>query len=262
MRQIPTRLLTLTVLAALLIAAACNGGDDDDTEVTGETGSATPTTLEAQLAGILLQDDEIPEGLQGSGLAFSTNEDLAGPSQEELARLTALGRQLGVDLTFIPTEQLPENVPVRGGIQNSASLYTNPNGASESYRLTEQEARTTDWKTLYDDLTDINVNEVDITVGDESYWFRITGFDECTIEPVGSSTPNPALPSPTCPPAKLVVDDYILFRSGRVRSLVKVLSAHPGDSPPDIYQEQVLEWANIVVQRALETFPVTSSPAP
>lgn len=247
--------LWCSLLGALLaVVAACGGGGDGADPPA--SASPAPDTLEGRLASVLLREEEVPAALEGGGLAFSTNEQVAGPNEEELNRLNSLGRLLGVDLTYFPAGDLPPDEPVRGGIQNSASVYSSAEGASASFRETEAEARATDWKPLYTDLTDVTVREVDIPIGDESYWFRVTGFEECIIEPAGSATPDPGLPSATCPPARLVVDDNVIFRAGRVRVLIKVVSAHPLSSSPDVFQEQVKGWADLVAARALETFPV------
>ena len=61
-------------------------------------------------------------------------------------------------------------------------------------------------------------------------------------------------PSETCPATRLVTDDFVIFRVGRVRSLVKVLAAHDQFSPPEVFLDQVEEWAQTVVDNARETY--------
>ena len=129
MKPLSHRYLLLLPLVVALIAA-CGGSSDVEINVDGPTLDP----LRSQLASVLLTEDDVPQGLQASGLAFSTNEDLAGPSAEELLRLGELGRLMGVDLTFIPTSALAEDSPVRGGIQNSASVYEDARGASQSFQ--------------------------------------------------------------------------------------------------------------------------------
>ena len=254
----PINLLPLRFLPALLLClwafAGCGGDGDADGDPEPTSGAPTDNSLEARLASILLTESDVPAGLQGSALIYSTNEDVAGDFQEELVRLQELGRLLGVDYTFIPTEALPQSVPVRGGIQNSASVYIDAHGASESFLETVVQARTNDWELGYPGLDDFNVVVLDRPVGDESFWIRITGTDSnCVIESPAGVSPD-ASPAATCPPPTLIVDDFVIFRAGRVRSLVKVLSSHPIVASEDVYAGQVQDWADIVVERTRDTF--------
>lgn len=251
MNLLPLRCLPVLLLC-LWVLAGCSG--DGDADVDPGTASPADNSLKGRLASILLTEGDLPAGLQGGGLIFSTNGDVAGSFPEELERLQELGRLLGVDYTFIPTETLPESVPLRGGIQNSASVYISATGASESFLETVAQARANDWELGYPELDDFNVVELDRPVGDESLWLRITGIQsDCIIETPPGVSPD-ALPSATCPPPRLVVDDFVIFRAGRVRSLVKVLSTHPIVASEDVYAGQVQAWAEIVVERARDTF--------
>ena len=253
----PMNLLPLRCVPVLLfclgLLAAC-GGDGDVDVTPGISASPVDNSLEGRLASILLTEDDVPAGLQGAGLHYSTNEDVAGDFPEEIKRLRELGRLLGVDYTLIPTETLPQSVPIRGGIQNSASVYVDASGASDSFLETVAQARANDWELGYPELEDFSVVELDRPVGDESLWIRITGIEsDCIIETHPGVSPD-ALPSVTCPPPRVVVDDYVIFRAGRVRSLVKVLSTHPIVASEDVYASQVQHWADIVVERARDTF--------
>lgn len=240
-------LLTLLLLPA---AAACKGGDGGD-DGPSASGSAAPESLEEQLKSILLTDEEVPEGLEGADLAYSTNEQLAGPSEEELARLRRLGRQLGVDLTFVPVSDVAADSPARGGIQNSASVYVDNAGAASAFSVRSEAARTNDWPANYTDLTDVKVAQVDRVIGDETYWLRVTGLDECNPE---EATPGTS-PAPTCPPARLAVIDHVLLRSGRTFIYLMTASDAPADSAPDIFAAQVEDWAAAVAGRAVQVFP-------
>jgi hypothetical protein len=253
--------LFFSLFALFASASACGGDDDgggDDTPTAAVSPTVTRDPLQAGLASVLLQDEDVPEGLEGSGLNFSDNSQVAGPNQAELERLNTLGRQLGVDLTFVPTDSLADDEPVRGGIQNSASVYTNEDGASQTFRETVDSVRATDWQQSYPDLSEFDVRELDITVGDESIWLRVTGTETCVAQtPMGASPTE--LPSVTCPAPRTIVDDYVIFRAGRVRSLVKVLSAHPIDADKGtVFTDTVQGWAELVVQRAGEVFPPVS----
>ena len=248
------RILAPTAAALPLLVAFVGCGGDDDTPDPTRTTAVVDESLEGQLSSILLSEADIPAGLQGSGLAFSTNADVAGPNQREFDRLTQLGRLLGVDLTFIPTESLPANEVVRGGIQNSASVYENEFGATSSFQETSIQARATDWTASYDNLTDIQVVEVPQTVGDESLWIRISGVQTCALETPAGESPTGPVETFACPDGEVAIDDYVIFRAGRTRSLVKVLSSHPAGSSRDTYQDQIKAWADIVAQRATTTF--------
>lgn len=239
-----------TFLALLLVVAAACGGDGEDPQTSG-TGSPVPQTLEEQLKSILLKDDEVPEGLEGADLAYSTNEQLAGPSEEELQRLNALGRQLGVDITFVPVSDISGDSPARGGIQNSASVYLGNSGSAAAFKVRSEAARTNDWPANYTDLTDVKTTEMDRQIADETYWLRVTGLDKCD-----ESTATPGVsPTPTCPPPRLAVIDHVLVRSGRTFIYVMVASDVPASSPDDIFAVDIEGWATAVAARASQTFP-------
>jgi hypothetical protein len=243
-------LFRIAILTLLLTPAvvACENGDGGDGAPA--SGSAAPLTLEEQLKSILLTDDEVPEGLEGADLAYSTNEQLAGSSEEELARLERLGRQLGVDLTFVPVSDVAVDSPARGGIQNSASVYVDNAGAASAFDVRSEAARTNDWPANYTDLTDVKVAQVDQVIGDETYWLRITGLDKCNPE---EATPGTS-PAP-CPPARLAVIDHVLLRSGRTFIYLMTASDAPADAAPDTFAGQVEEWAAAVAGRAAQVFP-------
>jgi len=252
--------LIITVLgcAVLMAFVAACGGDDDgpapgsSTQVTSPTASVD--ALQEKLSSVLLNAADVPAGMEPSGLSFSQNSDVAA-TQEDLDRLDQLGRLLGVDLSFVPTDSLAEDEPVRGGIQNSASVYTNPDGASQTFQETVTGVRATDWQQSYPDLADFELREMDHQVGDESIWLRITGTETCTVQTPAGASPTEA-PTVTCPDPRLIVDDYVIFRAGRVRSLVKVLSAHPLGSSPDIFEDAVAGWVQLVIDRSKQEFPV------
>jgi hypothetical protein len=229
-------------------AAACNGGGDDPQSA---SGSPAPASLEEQLKSILLKDDEAPDGLEGADLAYSTNEQLAGPSEEELQRLNNLGRQLGVDITFVPVSDIPGDSPARGGIQNSASVYLDNSGSAAAFKVRSEAARTNDWQANYTDLTDVGVAEVDRQIADETYWLRVTGLDKCDES---AATPGVS-PTPTCPPARLAVIDHVLVRSGRTFIYLMVASDTASGVAPDVFATQIEEWATAVASRASQTFP-------
>ena len=236
-----------------LLLAACGGDDDSSQAASGSPSPAAPTSgaVEDQLAAVLLTDADVTQGLQGSGLEYSTNEQLAGSSEEELQRLNLLGRQLGVDLTFIPTQEIQPDTPGRGGIQNSVSLYTGIDGVTEAFRTRTQAARTNDWRANYAELSEVQSTEVQRPLGDESLWVRVTGLQACEAD-----TP-PGEPSPTieCVP-RLAVIDHVLVHVGRNFIYLNVVSDAAKGSIPEVFAADVQRWVQLVIDRAREVFPV------
>jgi hypothetical protein len=249
---------TAWILALLtsivLLFAACSGGDDSPPPASGSPSADAPTSsaIEDQLAAVLLTDADVTQGLQASGLAFSTNEQLAGSSEEELQRLNLLGRQLGVDLTFIPTAEISRDTPGRGGIQNSVSLYTGIDGATEAFRTRTQAARTNDWPANYAELTEVKSTELQRPLGDESLWVRVTGLEACEAD-----TP-PDQPSPTieCVP-RLAVIDHVLVRAGRNFIYLNVNSDAAKGSIPEVFAADVQRWVQLVIDRVGTEFPLS-----
>ncbi len=210
------------------------------------------SALQDQLQSVLLTDADVTPGLQGSGLAFSTNEQVAGSSEEELNRLNLIGRLLGVDLTFLPAGEIPEDTPGRGGIQNSVSVYTGIDGAQEAFRTRAEAARTNDWRANYAELDEVTVTELQRPLGDESLWIRVTGLQECEIDV------PPGQPSPTieCVP-RLAVIDHVLVRSGRNFIYLNANADAPKGSIEDVFAADVQRWVQLVVDRARAAFPVS-----
>jgi len=239
-----------------MLVVACGGGDDSTGSgtpaTTGVGGIATLSGLQGQLAAVVLQQAEVPDGLDAAAPAFSTNDDIAGQNQAVLQKLVEQGRQLGVDVQFLPTDRLDPASPLRGGIQSSASVYTNTLGASESFQETVTQARANDWEANFPDLVDVHVTEVPQTIGDESIWLRIAGKD-CEPSPPAGATPKPC----TGTQHRLFIDN-VVFRVGRVRAYLQVSSLFDiATVTPDAYQSEVSAWAADVVQHAKATFPTS-----
>lgn len=246
-------LLGLSACAFLLLAAAC--GDDDATVTGSPTTStdgsiATLSGLQAELASVVLQQADVPDGLERSAPIFTDNQQLAGPDEELLAKVVRQGRQLGVEVQFLPTERLDPASPLRGGVISSASVYIDSVGASESYQETASEARTNDWKANYPDFVDPEVTEMPTTFGDESVWIRTSGED-CT-----NGTPTGAQQACNGEAPALVVVDNIVMRIGRTRAYLQVATLFPTPSERDVYVAEVSAWAQLLVQHAQATFPV------
>lgn len=244
--------------ATLALLVACGG---DATINIGGQGSPTAvptvtlTPLQQSLASIVLQPADLPDGLDSGAPDFSTNEDLAGSDLEMLAHLIEVGRQLGVDVQFIPTDRLEDDNPLRGGLQSTASVYTSEGGASQTFRETADEARANDWEANYPSIPDLHVTEIEQSIGDESLWLRITGKAECTFVTTPTPDEHGVVPSPVCQDTKLLIIDNVIFRSGRVRGYLQVSTLFVPQAPLDSYVTQIKAMADIVAQRATTAFP-------
>ena len=237
-RSIAPFLVTLGVL----LAVGCSGGssDPDSPNLCGApqavpSSVAEPTDLESQLERVVLRTEDLPASLQRSSIIFSPNEDLAQSAPDavaELARLDELGRLLGVEVAFVPRDPGSELV-VKGGIQNSVSLYRAAEGASQSLQEGVAGARQTDWVALYTDLKDVSVDELPREIGDESVWFRVSGLDQA---------------------GKVVVDDQVVFRVGRARAFLRIISSFADAALADQFASEVETCAEIVVGRARADF--------
>ncbi len=234
----------------MIVAAACSGGGDSDeptptaapsstvcgTPDAASDETANPQDIAAQLAAVVLREGDLPDNLQRSSLIFSTNDELSQGAPDEaaeLARLEELGRQLGVEVAFVPLDPGSASSPVRGGIQNSVSAYVAADGAGQSLQQGVAEARQNDWPALYTDLTDVSVEELPRDVGDDSVWFRVIGRDQGD---------------------QVIVDDQVVFRVGRARVFLRVISSFADRGSADQFAGQVEECAAIVVGRARATF--------
>jgi hypothetical protein len=250
-------LALLAALSALLVA--CGGGDGSSGSPTPSGSTVAPTAtltpLQQSLASVVLQPADLPEGLDSGAPDFSTNEDLAGSDLEMLDHLVQVGRQLGVDVQYIPTDRLDPSSPLRGGLQSAASAYVSEIGASETFRETADLARANDWEANYPDIPDLHVIEVEHKIGDESLWLRITGVAECTFVVTPTPDVNGVVPSQVCEQTKLLITDRVVFRSGRVRGYLEVTTLFLPQAPLDSYVTQVKAWADIVAQRATTAFP-------
>lgn len=218
--------MAVALALAIALAAACGDGEGGQQE---EDKGIDPE-LQALLEGMVLRREDLPPGLERAGVSFSTNEDVAQAASDqeaELARLEGWGRQLGIDVSFVPGTDAPPDLPVHG-IQNSVTLYTAPDGASQSFRRAVEEARQADWLKRYPDLTEVEMEETNREVGDESVWFRVTGLDQS---------------------GNLVIDDQVAFRVGPVRSFLRVVSLFQVNTQRDAYLDEVASWARLVADR-------------
>jgi hypothetical protein len=208
-------------VAALLaaVAVACGGGGDDEEAIqstlvpsAGATGAptATPSAVEGQLGGMVLQLSDVPDGFSQAQESFSTNQDVAGAGDdavEVLAQLTEWGRILGHGVVYSADDAAATGVLL---VDSTVSLYQSDVGAAASFADAVTTARATDWAANVGEAADVHVEEVpSLDVGDEMLWMRITG-----TAVIG----DPAEEQP-------FIQDVVLFRVGPVRGSVSTVSA-------------------------------------
>ena len=216
-------LMGALAVAALLaaVAVACGGGDEEATQSTvapgpGATGtatgapSATPSAMDEQLQGMVLQPDDVPAGFSLASEAFSTNEDVAGQGEdaaEVLARLTEWGRIRGHGVVF--TSEASDEAGVLL-VDSTVSIYETDSGASASFADAVNTARTTDWQATIGEATGVSVEEIPpLDVADEMLWLRMSG-----TAAIGDPATEQAF-----------IQDVVLMRVGRVRGSVSTVSA-------------------------------------
>ena len=225
----------LTGLAALtlavLLALACGGGDGGgDGGGEDANGSVADPAAQALLEKMVLGEDDLPEGLAQLSGSFSTNEDLAGDSEAELAKLEGWGRRLAYDLQFVPGPEASIDLEVQG-VQNTVSLYRTAQGASDSFAEGVMTGRATDWPAAYPDVREVEAEEIQPPgLGDENVWFRITGLDSS---------------------GRFFVDDQLVLRVGSVRSFLRVVAVFDSEAGRDAHQDQVEAWARLVAGRVV-----------
>jgi len=207
----------LVVIALLAVAVACGGGDEEGTAVPspGATGTpagaptATPSAVEQQLRGMVLQLRDLPAGFSLAEESFSTNQDVAGSGDDApsvLVKLTEWGRILGHGVVFSPEASSASGILL---VDSTASLYQSDGGAATSFADAVNTARTTDWQASVGEAKDVQVEEVPpLDVADEMLWFRISGT---------AIIGEPAAEQP-------FVQDVVLLRVGRGRGSVSIVS--------------------------------------
>ena len=217
MKLFPALLLTMLLIP---LAAAC-GGDDDDGS--GSTGTGDP--FHQVLATMVLQIDDVPQGMQSLGGSFSTNADAAsglgsGPTE---AQLDAWGRILGHKNDFQATEPATESAIT--AISTSVSIYETAQGTSDSFTDRVTSARAVDWATSHSDLTEFEQEELERDLGvDDMLWLHFTGYKE-----IGAGD------------RRLISDDQIVFRVDRAWGFVGAVSTAAAGVEDRAFMLQQLE---------------------
>jgi hypothetical protein len=233
----------LAIIASLAVMASC-GGDDDDN---GSNGSSTepgpdflltdvedlvlmqidrinagldegdPATLDDEqlrdvLATMVLQVEDVPEGLEPLGGSYSTNEESAsgigaGPSKEQLDEW---GRILGYRTDY--QRVTPAGGPNTTAISTSISMYQDADGATLSFDDRVELARGADWQESHNELEEFEQREVAADLpADDLYWLRLSGY-----QVMGNNR-------------TFVTDDQIIFRIGQAWGFIGAVSTGPAD---------------------------------
>ncbi|MFQ5471929.1 MAG: hypothetical protein ACE5FA_03445 [Dehalococcoidia bacterium] len=236
------RLLTLTAIgfAIVMTAAACGGDDNGDGTGTpaGDQRSSMLPEIEALvlqqiehmrdaidsgslatdeeglqdvLPGLVLQADDLPEGLEPLGGSFSTNAEAAGGlgTGPTKAQLDEWGRILGYSADY--QRATPADTANVTAIKTSVSVYATPEGTALSFEDRVALARGADWQLSHADIEEFQQEELspDLPV-DGLFWIHLTGF-----QPIG---PDERV---------LVSDDQIVFLVGQTWGFIGVVSTIP-----------------------------------
>ena len=235
------RILTLTVISFAIVAtiAACGDDDGDSTATPADDQLSTmlpaiealvvqqaehmrnaidlgdletdEAGLQEILPGMVLQFEDLPEGMQPLGGSFSTNAESAsglgaGPTE---AQLDEWGRILGFAADYQRTE--PADGANLTAINTSVSVYATPEGSKASFENRIPLALEADWQVSHPELEEFEQEFLspDLPV-DDLFWVHLTGY-----QPIG---PDERV---------LVSDDQIVFLVGETWGFIGAVSTIP-----------------------------------
>jgi hypothetical protein len=220
-------------LTALLLLWACNGD--------GNGGAPIEEEIRLALQSMVLQQTEIPEGLENLGGSFADNAQASsglgsGPTKEQL---DGWGRILGYQNDYQRGD--PSSTTAANALSTAATLYNDDSGASDSFSDRVNRAREADWQASHGDLTEFQQEEVSRELpADASFWLHLTGFQQT----------GPAV-------TRLVSDDILVFRVGRTWGYLNVVSlAAAGETDRAFLSSQVEQLARTQIEhmrRVLDT---------
>lgn len=217
-------LLRLGAVSLVVVVLAACGGD---------SGGGDETPLEKALRAMVLQPEDLPEGLLRADESFTTNDELVSASADPEAKremLQGWGRLLGYEVTYQAGTTAPAGSPTTG-ISVSSSLYADDEGASESFADAVRTSEETDWEANYPDLRDFQRETVDVEgLADEISWLRLSGYQPATSGPDA-----------------LVTDNLVFFRVGRERGLLRVFSSSTETEDRRHNQSTVVGWLQTLV---------------
>jgi hypothetical protein len=178
----------------------------------GDPAALDEEQLREKLAAMVLQVEDVPEGLQSLGGSYSTNEESAsglgaGPSKEQLDEW---GRILGYREDYQRTT--PADGPNTTAISTSISVYKDADGAALSFDDRVALARAADWQQSHQELEEFEQREVTADLpADGLYWIRLSGY-----QVMGNNR-------------TFVTDDQIIFRIGQAWGFIGAVSAGPAN---------------------------------
>ncbi|MEX0800913.1 MAG: hypothetical protein WD379_06850 [Dehalococcoidia bacterium] len=212
-------LVPLALLAALAMAA-CKGGNGG------------PLEPEEALLRMVLAAEDIGEPYVEDSAVTTTNEDLALGDEERLAELEDQGRILGYSVAMARDQADEVEFPVFG-VESAASLYEGAGGAGDSFAEDVQEARDADWADILGFGEDTEIQEIDRSFADETFWLRVSA-----VVLLGENqTPV------------LVIDDQIILRQGEARGFLHISSAIDGSDDREALMDQAAELAELQASR-------------
>jgi len=219
------------VIALALVSAtvACGGGG---------SGEISESEAREALPRMVIQEAQLPEGLERAGEDFTTNEQLVESGvggAPEAAKVDEWGRVLGYETDF-QAAALPSG-PLITGVATAASAYKTPQGATASFEDTAQRARDADWTLAHPDLKEFEEKEIqrDLPV-DGVVWLRLSG-----LQPRVSGEGH-----------VLVVDDQIIYRVGQVRGHLRVLTSEASATDRNLVVSQVEALLRTQIQNTRE----------
>ena len=201
--------------------------------------------LQRTLRKMVLQLDDLPQGMEAGSEKFITNEDAAQTGADPVERealLESWGRLLGFEIAYKPASGTPTGLPVQG-VNVSSSLYETEDGAGESFADAVKTAEETDWAANYVGLTAFQQERIEADAPvDEMVWLRLSGFQP------GSGGAD-----------VLVTDDLIFFRIDTERGFLRVLAGATNTQDRAHLHEQVEGWLKTLAGNVRAALPEAPS---
>jgi len=201
--------------------------------------------LQRTLRKMVLQLDDLPQGMEAGSEKFITNEDASQTGADPVEREALLenwGRLLGFEIAYKPASGTPAGLPVQG-VNVSSSLYETEDGAGESFADAVKTAEETDWAANYVGLTAFQQERIEADAPvDEMVWLRLSGFQP------GSGGAD-----------VLVTDDLIFFRIDTERGFLRVLAGATNTQDRAHLHEQVEGWLKTLAGNVRAALPEAPS---
>ena len=211
----------------------------------GSDGNGGESQLQRTLRKMVLQLDDLPQGMEAGSEKFITNEDAAqtgADPEEREALLESWGRLLGFEIAYKAASGTPTGLPVQG-IDVSAALFETEDGAAESFADAVKTAEETDWAANYVGLTAFQQARIEADAPvDEMVWLRLSGFQP------GSGGAG-----------ALVTDDIIFFRIDTERGFMLVRAGSTETQDRAHLQSQVEGWLKALAENVRGALPEVPS---